>query len=162
MPATYSAEHFFSRFKFKEVEHDPAGGSADPLVVDLGQPQAGTDKLLDLSANGGLLRFVVRCIKTVGSDETDEFSIIAATNAAGTGSPTVVVQTATATAQTQDAVGDVLGLECTIEQIREVLATATHVGVRHEASTGTDEWVFFTMAEYVHAFSGLTANYIAS
>lgn len=160
MPATYSAERYFSREKNWMVEHDPAGASTDPVVVDLGQPQGAGAACISLTENGGLRKLKVLCLKTVGTGNTDELSIIAATAADGTGA-TVVVQVATATAQTQNAVGDVLVLECDIDQIREVLAAATHVGVRHEAATGTDEWAFALTAEYLHAYQGLTANYIS-
>lgn len=159
MPATYSAEHYTSRERNVYAEFDVT--TTDSTVADLGQGFGSTDNLLDLAANGGLLRFYAALIKTVGTGNTDEFSIIAATNAAGTGSPTVVVQVATATAQTQNAVGDVLVLECDIEQIREVLPTATHVGVRLEPATNTDEFVIHAKAEYVHQYAGLTANFIA-
>lgn len=159
MPATYSAEHFTSRERNVYAEFDVT--TTDSTVADLGQGFGSTDNLLDLSANGGLQKFYAALIKTVGTGNTDEFSIIAATNAAGTGSPTVVVQTVTATAQTQNAVGDVLALECTIEQIREVLATATHVGVRLEPATNTDEWLIHAKATYLHSYAGLTANFIS-
>lgn len=159
MPATYSAEHFTSRERNIYAEFDVT--TTDPTVVDLGQGFGSTDNLLDLTANGGLQRFYAALVKTTGTGNTDEFSIIAATNAAGTGSPTVVVQVATATAQTQNAVGDFLVLECDIDQIREVLPTATHVGVRIEPAVNTDEFVIHAKATYMHQFSGLTANYIS-
>lgn len=159
MASTAAHAHRFAREKFWVVEHDPAGASTDPQVVDLGQPQSGAD-CIALSDNGGLRSFAVACMKTVGTGNTDEFSIIAATAADGTGA-TVVQQIATAIAQTQNAIGDVLVIEVTAEQIREVLPTATHVGVQHEAATGTDEWVFACIAEYTHQYAALTANYIA-
>lgn len=160
MASTATHEHFSAREKFWVVEHDPAGASTDPVVVDLGEPQGASTQCISLTANGGLRSLRVKCMKTVGTGNTDEFSIIAATDATGTNA-TVVQQVATATAQTQNAVGDQLYLEVTIEQIREVLPTATHVGVRHEAATGTDEWVFACIADYLHQYAGLTANYIS-
>jgi hypothetical protein len=158
MPATYSAEHFTARERNLYVEFDVT--TTDSTVADLGQAFGSTDNLLDLSQYGGLQKFYVALFKTVGTGNTDEFSIIAATNAAGTGSPTVVIQTATATAQTQNAVGDFLVLECDIDMIREVLPTATHVGVRLEPATNTDEWVIHAKATYLHSFTGLSANFI--
>jgi hypothetical protein len=157
MPATYAAQHFFSRLAWKTVEFDVT--TTDATVADLGTPQAGTDKLLSLTANGGLLRLAVKLLKTVGTGNTDGFEIIAATNAAGTGSPTVVVAHAAPTGQ--NAVGDYMVLEVDINQIREVLATATHVGVRLEPATNTDEFVISAIAEYAHKFPGLTADFIS-
>jgi hypothetical protein len=159
MAATSTVEHFTARERNIYAEFDVT--TTDSTVADLGQGFGSTDNLLDLSAYGGPQKFYAALIKTVGTGNTDEFSIIAATNAAGTGSPTVVVQTVTATAQTQNAVGDVLVLECDINQIREVLPTATHVGVRLEPATNTDEWVIHAKATYLHQFAGLTANFIA-
>lgn len=156
MPATSSVSHFFSRYQWTTVEFDVT--TTDATVADLGTPQAGTDKCLDLSANGGLVRLAVKLFKTVGTGNTDGFEIIAATDAAGTGSPTVVVAHATPT--TQNAVGDYLVLECDAQQIREALAGATHVGVRLEPATNTDEFVISVIAEYAQAFSGNTAGHI--
>lgn len=158
MPATYRAEHFSSRLKIWSVELDDSGASTDPVVVDLGQPQGGGLKLIPIAR---LRRFAALLMKTVGTGNTDEFSIIAATNADGTGSPTVVDQIATAVAVTQNAVGDNLFLEVDVDQIREVLPTATHVGVRVELATGTDEMVVTAIAEYMDQAAGLSANYIA-
>ena len=158
MPATYSAEFFTARERNLYVEFDVT--TTDSTVADLGQAFGSTDNLISLSQYGGLQRFYAALVKTVGTGNTDEFSIIAATDAAGTGSPTVVVQTATATAQTQNAIGDFLVLECDIDMIREVLPTATHVGIRLEPATNTDEFVIHAKAEYAHKFAGLTANFI--
>ena len=96
MPATYSAEFFTARERNLYVEFDVT--TTDSTVADLGQAFGSTDNLISLSQYGGLQRFYAALVKTVGTGNTDEFSIIAATDAAGTGSPTVVVQTATATA----------------------------------------------------------------
>jgi hypothetical protein len=158
MAATPAVEQLFQRYKIWTAEWDPTGGTTDPEVLDLGQPQAAGLKFIPIAR---LKRFAAILSKTVGTGNTDEFSIVAATNAAGTGSPTVVVQIVTATAITQNAINDNLVLECTVAQIHEVLATATHVGVRAEAATGTDEWVCTAIAEYMDARDGLTANYIA-
>lgn len=160
MASTAAHEHHSAQEKFWVVEHDPAGGSTDAVVVDLGQPQGASEKCISLTANGGLQSFRVICQKAVGTGNTNEFSIIAATDATGTGA-TVVQQIATATAQTQNAINDNLFIEVTAEQIREVLSTATHVGVRHQAATGTDEWQFACIAQYLHRYAGLTANYIS-
>lgn len=156
MPASYRAEHFTSHLKIWSVDFDPDLDT--PVVVDLGQPQGAGLKLIPIAR---LRRLLIEVFKSVGTGNTDECSIIAATNAAGTGSPTVVDQIATAIAQTQNAVGDVLVLEVDVDQIREVLPTATHVGARLELATATDEMVVTAIAEYMDQAAGLSANYIA-
>lgn len=156
MPSAYTAQHLFSRNKIWTVEHDPAG--TDPEVVDLGQPQGASLKLIPIAR---LQRFAAVLFRSVGTGNCDRFEIIAATNAAGTGSPTVVVEVPTATAQTQNAIGDQLVLECDVKQVREVLPTATHVGVRIEFATGTDEAIITAIAQFIDEVPGLTANYIA-
>jgi hypothetical protein len=53
-------------------------------------------------------------------------------------------------------------LECTVEQIREVLSTATHVGVLVNLVTSTDEGACtFIRADPVYPRTGLTADYIS-
>lgn len=158
MAATATIENMFARRKVWTVEVDDSGASTDPIIVDLGQPQGGGLLLIPIAR---LLRFGAIVMKTVGTGNTDAFNIFAAENAAGTTNATTVVSVATATAQTQNAINDVLVLECTVEQIRESLATATHVGVRVELATGTDEAVVTAIAEYIDERSGLTANYIS-
>lgn len=153
MPATYAAEHLRSRFRLRHVECDP--NSADPALVTL-NPGA-SEACIALA--GGARRFLASLIKTVGTGNTDAFQIIAATDAAGAGA-TVVVAHASPTGQ--NAVNDVLVLECDVEQIREVLPAATHVGVRIELATATDEVVVaFLEAEHQFQRSGLTADYIS-
>lgn len=158
MVATYTAQHLGSRFKLWSVEVDDAGASTDPIIVDLGQPQGAGLKLIPIA---NLRRIMVKVFRSVGTGNTDACNISVATDAAGTGSLTTVVQVATATAQTQNAVGDELYLEADVEQMREVLATAAYVGVVVELATGTDECIVTVLAEYVNATSGLTANYIS-
>ncbi len=61
-----------------------------------------------------------------------------------------------------DAVGDHIFLECDVEQVYEVLSTATHVGVRIDLATATDECVvLFIAGDPVYPVTGLTADYIA-
>lgn len=158
MAASYTAEHIFSRQKVWTVEVDDAGASTDPIIVDLGQPQGASLKLVPIK---DLLRFAAVVFKSVGAGNTDEFSIIVADDAAGTANVTAVKTMTTATAQTQNAVGDVLVLETNVEQMKEVSSTAAYVGVRVELATGTDELIVTAIADYQFQRSGLTANYIS-
>jgi len=53
-------------------------------------------------------------------------------------------------------------LECNVEQVHEVLATATHIGVRVNLVTSTDEGALvFGRCEPVHEYAGLTADYVS-
>jgi hypothetical protein len=154
MPATYSAEHLTSRMRVQSVDFDP--DSADPVVATLNP--AATEKLRAIASGGR--RFMAVLVRSVGTGAVDAFEIIAAGNAAGTTSPTVVVAHAGPTVA--NAVGDQLVLECDVEQVREVLASATHVGVRVELATNTDECIItFIEAEHAHPRAGLTADYIS-
>lgn len=153
MPATYDANHLRSRVRLRHAEFDP--DSADPVLVTL-NPGA-SEACIALA--GGARRFLASLLRTVGTGNTDAFQIIAATDASGS-NPTVVVAHATPTGQ--NAINDVLVLECDVEQIREVLPAATHVGVRVELATATDEAVVaFLEADNQFERSGLTADYIA-
>jgi hypothetical protein len=155
MVATYVAQHLNAHVETRMVDYD----IDDALnVVDLGQPQGASLKCLPIAL---FRRFRAALFRSVGTGTVTKFQIIAATNAAGTGSPTIVVEHAIGSAP--DAVGDTIWLECNAEQIREVLATATHVGVRVHLATATDEAVvLFERAEPLYQRADLTADYIAS
>lgn len=155
MPATYDAKHLFSRQRVWAVDFDP--DSADPVVVDLGQPQGAGLKCIPIAE---VKRFAAVLCRSVGTGNVDAFEIIAATNAAGTGSPTVVKAHAAPTVA--NAVGDNLVLEVDVEQVREVLAAATHVGIRVELATNTDECIVTAIAAgQTYQIPGLTADFIS-
>lgn len=156
--AQYAAERLFSRYTIRTVEVDDAGASTDPIIVDLGQPQGASLKLLPIA---DIQSFAAIVMKSVGTGNTDEFSIIVADDAAGTTNVAAVKTMTTATAQTQNAVGDQLVLEVSAEQLRESSATAAYVGVRVELATGTDELIVTAIAEKKRQYAGLTANYIS-
>jgi hypothetical protein len=153
MPAQYTAEHLRSRINARAVDYDI---DAALNVVDLGQPQGAGNKCLPLK--DGYRRFLAGLFRSVGTGSVTAFQIIAATAADGTGA-TVVVQHAIGSAP--DAVGDTIWLECDIEQVKEVLPSATHVGVRVQLATATDEAVVvFLRADPTFVASGLTADFI--
>jgi hypothetical protein len=153
MTATYSAEHLTSRSERRMLDYDIDGALN---VVDLGQPQGAGNKCLPIA---NFRRFCAGLFRSVGTGSVTKFQIIAATAADGTGA-TIVVEHAIASAP--DAVGDTIFLECDVEQVKEVLATATHVGVRVQLVTAGDEAVvFFERAEPMFPRAGLTADYIS-
>jgi hypothetical protein len=80
-------------------------------------------------------------------------------DAAGT-TPTTVVSHAVGS--NPDAVGDYLVLECDVEQIRDALATATHIGVTLDLVTASDEAViYFERADPIYQYADLTADYVS-
>lgn len=151
MPSTTTADKLRSHADRRMVDFDP--DAADPTIVDLDKASAG--EMLPLA---GFRRFLAAVMKTVGTGNMDAFQIIAATDAEGTGA--TIVQ-AHATPTSHNAVGDTAFLECDIEQVREVLPTATHIGVRIELATATDEaCVLFERAEPEFPRADLTADVV--
>ncbi len=153
MVATYTAEHLKARSERRMVDYD----IDDALnIVDLGQPQGALNKCLPIA---NFRRFIAGVFRSVGTGSVDAFHIIAATDAAGTGA-TIVCSHAIGSAP--NAVGDTVWLECDVEQVHEVLPAATHVGVKLDLVTTTDECVvFFERAEPLWPVAGLTADYIS-
>lgn len=153
MAATYSVAHLTARSVRRLLDFDPDASTA---VVATLNPAA-SEKCLAITTGR---RFLFGIMHSVGTGAFTAARIIAATNAAGTGSPTTVVAHALGTAP--DAVGDTIWLECDVEQVREVLATATHVGLEITLVTSTDECVLFVeAAEPTFVLAGLTADYIS-
>lgn len=153
MPATYNAYQALPRSRRRLVDYDI---DAALNVVDLGQPQGAGNKCLPIAP---FRRYVAGLFRSVGVGSVSEFQIIAATAADGTGA-TIVVEHALGSAP--DAVGDTIWLEATAEQVREVLPSATHVGLRVQLVTATDEAViFFEELEPFHVGLNPTADFIA-
>lgn len=153
MVATTSVEHLRSRSERRMVDYDIDGAAN---LVDLGQPQGAGNKCLPIA---NFRRFLAGIFRSVGTHTITGVSIVAATDAAGTGATAVVTH---ALASAPDAVGDQVYLECDVEQIREVLAAATHVGILLELNTATDECVvFFERSDPFYPKTGLTADFIS-
>ena len=151
-PATYTAEHLTARSERRMVDFDPDATTL--TLVDL--DPASTAECLPIAE---FRRFCAGVMKSVGTGAIQAFQIIAATDADGSNA-TVVVQHGLT--DTPDAVGDHVWLECDAAQIREVLPGATHVGVRVQLATATDECVvFFERADPFYPHAGLTADYVA-
>lgn len=152
MTATYSAEHLTGISLRRLLDFDP--DSASETAVDLVPGSA--DSYFPIAQ---YKRFLVGAFRSVGTGAITTFKIYAATAADGTGATAVVAH---ALGSAPDAVGDTVWLECNVEQIHEVLATATHVGVKITLATSTDECVvYFEAAEPYFPHAGLTADYIS-
>lgn len=153
MVATYTAHHRLARAERRIVEYDVDGALN---IVDLGQPQGASQSCLPIAL---FRRFVAGLFRSVGTGSVTAFHIIAATSAAGAGAVAVVSHPI---GSAPDAVGDTIWLECDVEQIREVLSTATHVGIQVDMITATDECVFFfERADPLYTAGGLTADHVA-
>lgn len=153
MVATYAAEHLTARSERRMVDYDIDGALN---LVDLGLPQGAGNKCLPIAV---FRRFIAGLFRSVVSGSVSAFQIVAATDAAGTGATIVVAH---ALGSAPDAVNDQIFLECDVEQVREVLPTATHVGVRVQLAQAADECVvLFERADPFYPHAGLTADYIA-
>lgn len=153
----YTREWFRNRFLIRPVIHQP-GTSTTAQLVDLGQPQGASVKMLPIE-NFNRFCAVVTASALTGNGVT-AFSIYAGTDAAGT-TPTEVVAHAVGTAP--DAEGDTLFIECDVDQIHAALATATHVGVWLDCANDADE-IAVTMICGLARFEyeDLTADYTAA
>lgn len=157
MTATTTAVHVSANRLQRTVVWKPAD-AATAQLVDLGQPQGASALMLPIQT---YRRFTAQTCATllVGNGVT-AFSIYAGTSAAGAGAVAVVTH---AVGSAPDAQGDSLFLECNVEQVREVLATATHVGVWIDCQHNDDETsVTFTCEEPFYPVAGLTADYVAA
>lgn len=125
-------------------------------VVDLGTPQGAGNKCIPIAR---WKRFLAGFFHSLGAGTVTKFQIIAATAADGTGATIVVDKDLTAN---PNAVGDFVFAECTVEQVREVLANATHVGVRVQLNTAGDEAVIYFEADGMDSNKAdLTADFIS-
>lgn len=152
MPATYSASHLKDRSIRRLLDFDPDATTATLVTLD----PANSDECLAIATNR---RFLFGIMRSVGTGTISSASIVAATAADGTGATAVVSH---ALGSAPNAVGDTIWLECDVEQIHEVLAGATHVGLQIALATATDECVVFVeLAEPTYVTPGLTADYIS-
>lgn len=151
MTATQTIESLKARTKRFLAEFDPDTGNETAVTLD--PANAATYRPIE-----GFRQFLFGLIHSVGNGGITTARISAATSAAGAGAVTVIEITPT----TNDAVNDTSWVECNIEQIREVLATATHVGLLVDLVTSTDELIVYgEFADPQHQYSGLTADYIS-
>ncbi len=154
MVATYDAQSLLARFKCRMVDWNPDGVAK--VIVDL--VPASSDELFPIARSK---RFVFGIIvNTTGATPNDleEFEVIAATDADGTGATVVKAHPL---GSTPDAIGDTVWIEVDVKQIREVLATATHVGIRAEVTTATSQCTITIIEERMEEYNSLTADYVS-
>jgi hypothetical protein len=155
MVATYSTDHLKSCAERRMVDFDP-NSNIDVLVA---LDPAGSVNLLPIAV---FRRFLAGFTTTVGTGGITAFSIVAAPAVdTAVGACTAVVTHGLGS--NPDAVTDYVWLECDADQIKEVLATATHVGVLLNLVTDTDEGkVYFERGDPLYGpRAGLTADYVA-
>ena len=152
--ATYDAQSLLARFKFRMADWNPDG--ATKVIVDLDPATAG--ELFPIARSKRFLFGVL--VNTTGATPNDlaEFEVIAGTDADGTGATVVESH---GLASTPDAIGDYVFLEVDVKQIRESLATATHVGLRAKVTTATSQCSFMTVEERMEEYNDLTADYVS-
>lgn len=150
----YTAEKARATAFRRLVDFDPDSGSATAVTLN----PADSETYLDLSANGAPKRYLFGIMRSVGTGAITTATVNAATSAAGAGA----TQVAQITPTTADAVGDTVWVEVDADQIRNALATATHIGLVIDLVTSTDECVVFVEGSGgQHQYDELTADYIS-
>jgi len=154
MAASYTAESLSARLFCRMVEFDPDTGDATFVTLN---PSASED-CLAIADNGGPRRYLFGIMDTVGTGGQTTAIVYACTAADGTGATAVTTITPT----TANAVGDTVWVEVDTDQIHEVLATATHVGLKIDLVTATDECAVVVIgSEGLNQYVNLTDDYIS-
>lgn len=155
MASGVTIEKLFANAAIITYDHDP--GTTNAIITT---PDGGTTKrYVAMRDFGSFAGIVMTTIATGGVTLVD---IVGAEDATGTNATTIV----SSGAVVADAVGDVVVVECTADQVREVGAAAGYnfdfVGVRITCSNSADEAaVTYIRANPKRAYRGLTANAIA-
>jgi len=127
MAATKTRNYLLGLAKRSLADFDPNATAA--TIVDF--VKTGSTEMIAIEDAEA---FVFGVVHTVGTTDV-LVEVIAATDADGTGA----TQVTTSSASDIDAVNDEYWVEVDVAMIREVLATATHVGLRITLTTATDE-----------------------
>jgi len=153
MASTTIANDLRTQMNVRSLDFDPDTGSDAYVTLDRVNSVAGL-------ALGKYRKFMAVYMTSVGTGGITAFQIGGATASDGTG---FVAAASHAIGSNPDAVSDYLVLECTDEQIREVLSTATHVCVLVNLVTSTDEGVVtFIQADPLYGpTAALTADYVS-
>ena len=147
--ASYVANHLRTRSERRLVNFAP--GVTTPTLVTL--DSINNKKCLPIAQ---FRQYIAGFMKSTGTGGVTEFKLIAATADDGTGNTPIIAHALTFV---PDQVGEYVWLECEEEQVREVLAGATHIGVEITLSTGTDKaTIFFERAKPMFPQDQLTAD----
>ena len=151
-----SAEKLFSQALITMYDHDPGGTSATVVTPDGGT----TLRYVDLLEYGGFA--VAAMSSTLTGNGISLLEIVAADDTAGTNA----IQVKTSGAVTADAVGDMVVLECTADEVAQLSAensyTSRYVAGRITVANAADEAVVtYIRFDPTHERRALTANVIA-
>ena len=145
MASTISGAKLSANVQQKLYIHDPADATVATKVPSTWLSLAGVKSIL-----AGVLVTSAHAMVTL--------KVFAGTDDSGTGATEVVAHAAPTAA---DAAGDALYLDCTIEQIKDVLATATHFAVEVDMNNSAATAVVSIVIDKDRKYSGLTADQIA-
>ena len=102
--------------------------------------------------------FLASLVRTIGTSDTT-FDIAVADTSSGGNAAAVITH---AVGSEPDAVEDQLHLECSVENMRETLAAATHWSPRVSVATNSDEMVILTLeTDSQFPRDALTADIVA-
>lgn len=147
----------FQKFRSCNVvrtwDHDPGATSA--LITT---PDGGTTKRL--VTIGDYASFFVQVMATIATGGPTLVEIVCSDDSAGSTNLTQVKTSGTVAA---DAVGDIVSLEATVEEIRAASATAQYVAARITCANSADECsVTYIQANAKRAYEDLTPDSVIS
>ena len=145
MASTIAGAKLSATLKQKLYFHDPADATVATKVPTVWLTLAGVKSIL-------------AAVIVASAHAIVTFSVFAGTDSGGTGATEVVAH---ATPTVADAAGDALYLDCTIEQIKDVLPGATHFAVEVDMGTAAALAVVSIIVDQDRRYSGLTADQIA-
>jgi hypothetical protein len=156
--STTTAHKMLARAFRRMIEWNPGG--VTKVIVDL--VPGSSDELLPIARSQ---RFLFGLMLNTGAvtpegatpGGIEEFEVIAATDGDGTGA-VVVKSSDLGGGATPTLISDTLWIEVDVENIRESLSTATHVGVRAELVTATDMCTVYIEEEKIEKRADLTAD----
>lgn len=145
MPSAITGAKLSANVQQKLYIHDPADATVATKVPSTWLSLAGVKAIL-----AGVLVTSAHAMVTL--------KVFAGTDASGTGATEVVAH---ATPTVADAAGDALYLDCSIEQIKDSLPSATHFAVEVDMNNSAATAVVSIVIDKDRHFSGLTADQIA-
>lgn len=145
MASSLTAQKLTANLRCTAYHHDVADASVATKIPSTWRSIAG-------------LKAVLAAAMVTSAHAMVTFKIFAGTSSAGAGSTEVVAH---ATPTTADAAGDVLWLEATIEQIKDVLVGATHYAVEVDMNHADATAAVTLIEDRDRNYKDQTANQIA-
>lgn len=145
MASSLTAQKLTANLAVTMHHHDPADATVATAVPSTWRSLAG-------------LKAVLAKVMVTSAHAMVTFRILVGTSSAGAGSTEVVAH---ATPTTADALADVLVLEATIEQIKDVLPGATHYAVEIDMNNAAATAAVVLVEDKDRNFKDQTADQIA-